>query len=75
MPRASWDYIADFKVTVPGVERSVSFEATVAPALDRALTAVDECKSLAALRDALLPELLSGRLRVGDAEKHLEGAV
>jgi type I restriction enzyme S subunit len=32
-------------------------------------------ESLIELRDALLPELLSGRLRVRDAEKFVEGAV
>jgi len=32
-------------------------------------------KSLVALRDSLLPELLSGRLRVRDAEKVVEGVV
>ena len=33
----------------------------------------DESQTLARLRDALLPELLSGRLRVRDAESLLEG--
>jgi type I restriction enzyme S subunit len=41
----------------------------------RADAALNESKTLAALRDTLLPELMSGRLRVKDAEKFVEEAV
>ncbi|WP_433826631.1 restriction endonuclease subunit S [Actinoplanes sp. CA-015351] len=41
----------------------------------RADAALIESKTLAALRDTLLPELMSGRLRVKDAEKVVEDAV
>ncbi|MET8253126.1 hypothetical protein [Micromonospora sp. NPDC005197] len=41
----------------------------------RALVAEQESLTLAALRDRLLPELMSGRVRVRDAEKILEEAV
>jgi len=34
-----------------------------------------QCNSLTALRDTLLPKLLSGELRVNDAEKFVEGVV
>ncbi|MEU3455322.1 restriction endonuclease subunit S [Micromonospora sp. NPDC006766] len=40
----------------------------------RADAALNESQSLAKLRDTLLPELLSGRLRVKDAEKIVEEA-
>ena len=33
-----------------------------------------ESRTLAALRDPLLPKLISGELRVTDAERSLEGA-
>ncbi|MFD5974379.1 MULTISPECIES: restriction endonuclease subunit S domain-containing protein [Streptomyces] len=41
----------------------------------RAMTARDESRALAALRDALLPQLMSGKLRVRDAERIVEDAV
>ena len=41
----------------------------------RSLAAAEESRQLAALRDALLPELMSGRLRVKDAEKTVEEVV
>lgn len=34
-----------------------------------------ESRALAALRDTLLPQLMSGKLRVRDAEKIVEDAV
>lgn len=42
---------------------------------DRQDSAAVESRALAALRDALLPELMSGRLRVKDAEKTVEEVV
>lgn len=38
-------------------------------------TALQECRTLAALRDTLLPQLMSGRLRVRDAEHIVEDAL
>jgi type I restriction enzyme S subunit len=40
----------------------------------RASGAVRESRTLAALRDALLPKLISGELRVKDVEKSIEAA-
>lgn len=42
------------------------------PVLRRADRATRESRTLAALRDALLPELLSGRLRVPEARERVE---
>lgn len=44
------------------------FESIVGPWLDRCGENRDEAKKLAALRDALLPQLLSGEIRLRDAE-------
>ncbi len=49
--------------------------AEVDPLHARAAAAAHESQALATLRDALLPELLSGRLRVREAEKVVEGPV
>jgi type I restriction enzyme S subunit len=45
------------------------FEKVVSPVDDRIETATLESRSLAFLRDFLLPKLISGELRVGDAER------
>lgn len=53
----------------------VSTEAQIAPLLDLVTANVMENASLAATRDALLPQLMSGQLRVKDAEAFVESAV
>jgi type I restriction enzyme S subunit len=40
--------------------------------LDRTLKCRRQCRTLAALRDALLPKLISGEIRVKDAERFLK---
>ncbi|EST27076.1 hypothetical protein M877_17540 [Streptomyces niveus NCIMB 11891] len=42
---------------------------------DRVMQARNESRTLATLRDTLLPQLMSGKLRVRDAEKIVEDAV
>jgi type I restriction enzyme S subunit len=51
-----------------------AFDALVAPMLDRSAQSDRESRTLRALRDALLPKLISGELRVRDAERVLEGS-
>jgi len=48
------------------------FEALLAPIDSRIDVTERESHTLAALRDALLPKLISGELRVSDAEKFVE---
>jgi len=43
----------------------------VRPSVDRIIAAIHESRTLAALRDTLLPKLISGELRVKDAEKFI----
>jgi type I restriction enzyme S subunit len=62
--------------TFAGIERVVPpanvtqfFDRTISPFLECALTGLLESSSLAAIRDALLPKLISGDLRIPDAER------
>ena len=50
------------------------FEETVAPMMERIRLASEETHVLSELRDTLLPRLISGELRIPDAEKFLEEA-
>lgn len=45
------------------------FDAVLAPLIDEAIQNELESRSLAALRDALLPRLIAGELRVKDTER------
>jgi type I restriction enzyme, S subunit len=51
------------------------FGKAITPLFARASRAAEESRSLAGLRDTLLPKLTSGELRVQDAEKFIGGTV
>jgi type I restriction enzyme S subunit len=52
-----------------------AFEDLVRPFYLKILANIEESRTLAALRDLLLPKLLSGELRIKDAEKAVEAAL
>ncbi|MFC8837196.1 restriction endonuclease subunit S [Streptomyces griseoincarnatus] len=64
----------DEPVSVPKPEELAALDRRIGPLWERALLAERESLSLAALRDTLLPPLMSGRIRVKDAEKIVEDA-
>ena len=65
----------DESVAVPTPDEITRMDALMSPLWERALNAEQESLTLAELRDTLLPELMSGRLRVRDAEKKIEEIV
>jgi type I restriction enzyme, S subunit len=65
----------DEAVPVPSSEATARYDALMGGLWDRALKANEENLALTRLRDTLLPQLMSGKLRVKDAEKVVEGAV
>ncbi len=71
-PAVSIDAMADYPVRLPSSEDALDFEAITMPLWRRFGRAMRESQTLAELRDTLLPELLSGRLRVPDAEELVE---
>jgi type I restriction enzyme S subunit len=74
MPRTSWKDMARYPLVVPTESVAAAFSEMIRPAIDRILAAIHESRTLAALRDALLPTLISGELRVNDAEQFLDRA-
>jgi len=60
-------------VPLPDVARS--FDALVEPMISRILANCNESRSLAKARDLLLPKLMSGEIRLREAEKALEAAL
>ena len=57
---------------LPSEAATNRFDNEMLPLVAKAVASVHEQVALAKLRDALLPELLSGRLRVKDAESIVE---
>ncbi|MBL0900952.1 MAG: type I restriction endonuclease subunit S [Reyranella sp.] len=62
------------EVTLPPQELVRHFDNLLEPLVDREAANSMEMRSLAAMRDFLLPRLMSGRVRVKDAEKIVEMA-
>ncbi len=58
--RAHAEAILQVTLRLPGSSRAAQFERIVGPMLDRIAVARRESRTLAAMRDALLPRLLSG---------------
>lgn len=74
MPRTSWNDMARFSIVIPSDALSDAYTGFVRPMVDRIIASIYEGRTLAGLRDALLPKLLSGELRVPVAEKESEVA-
>jgi type I restriction enzyme S subunit len=68
------DSLASVGTIEPAKPIAEAFEEQVSPLLDRMLLNVRESETLASLRDLLLPRLMSGELRVRDAEALVEAA-
>lgn len=62
-------------VVIPPVALVTSFYSAISPFIDRVRSLEEENKTLVDLRDGLLPKLMSGELRVREAEKQVEAAI
>lgn len=74
IPGLNSSAVRGLPIVQPPVDRLQKFDLAVSPLIDRALSASKESHTLAEFRDALLPKLMSGEIRVRDAEKAVEDA-
>jgi type I restriction enzyme, S subunit len=72
MPRTSWAEMARYAIALPPKAAAQAFTERLRPQVERVIAAIHESRTLAALRDALLPKLISGELRVGDGNRVIE---
>ncbi|MCR2745291.1 restriction endonuclease subunit S [Limnobacter parvus] len=75
MPRTSWDALSRYSIALPDEAVVNAFNEVVRPMLTTIQANVLENKSLATIRDLLLPKLISGELRVNEADSIVGGAV
>jgi len=71
MPRTNWSDISSFKVALPPKPIAAAFTRNIQPMLDRIHANLHESRTLATLRDILLPKLLSKELNVAELTKNL----
>jgi type I restriction enzyme S subunit len=69
MPRTNWRYMSAFKIALPPSRVAARFSEIVRPMINRIRHSIFEQQSLAELHNTLLPRLISGELRVPDAER------
>jgi type I restriction enzyme S subunit len=62
-------HLKDAKVLVPAIDLLFYQDKIMEPLIDAIISRSLENRKLAALRDTLLPQLISGELRVKDAER------
>ncbi len=72
MPRINWKDLAAYEVAIPPSEVAEQFYILIEPMIARMLANVEQAQTLANLRDTLLPRLVSGQLRLPDAEQQLK---
>lgn len=75
VPGINREVVHRLLVKVPEPETAAEVSERVHPLMARVTQAEQESSTLAALRDTLLPQLMSGKLRVRDAERIVEDAV
>jgi type I restriction enzyme S subunit len=74
MPRASWRDMASYEITTPGETLLKVFNQICNSHWTTCAKLNANSRTLAELRDTLLPKLLSGELSVGEATETLEAA-
>jgi len=72
MPRTSWREMTRYEIALPPERVATAFSERIQPAISSIIEATHESRTLAALRDVLLPRLISGELRVPNAQSPVE---
>lgn len=71
----SQQIVADLQVIIPDTTTLETFEEIIKPLFNRQILNLEQSRTLAAIRDALLPKLLSREIRVKDAERFAENTL
>jgi type I restriction enzyme S subunit len=75
MPRTSWQDIEAYKIALPAASAMDAFNAVTQPMFERIYANINAARTLAETRDALLPRLISGKLRIPEVQAQVEDAL
>ncbi len=64
-------HLTEARIAVAPLESMKKFDAVIASQFDQLISSAQQSRVLAQLRDTLLPKLISGELRISDAERFL----
>ena len=68
MPRTSWSELARYPIVIPDGRTMAEFSKTARALVVRIGNSIHEFRALTTLRDTLLPNLISGELRLADVD-------
>ena len=74
MPRTNWNALSQYQFAMPPTALATAYHNAVSPMLERIVASVEESRMLADIRDALLPKIISGEVRIDVAARQLESA-
>jgi type I restriction enzyme S subunit len=74
VPTLNRNHVHNLPTRIPPIDLIKAFDVVVMSLLQRQSCAEQESDFLAATRDTLLPKLISGELRIADAEKRISAA-
>jgi type I restriction enzyme S subunit len=74
MPIIKWIDFKEFQFALPSEELRTNFSSKIRPIVDKIILNIEEQETLTKLRDSLLPKLISGELKIPDAESLIEEA-
>jgi type I restriction enzyme S subunit len=73
MPRTNWQDMARYEICLPNPKLAETFASFVKNYITKIRQNIHESRTVASIRDALLPRLISGQIRIKDAEKLVGG--
>ncbi len=68
MPRTSWKTMSLYPLCLPAKSVARAFQNDARPIIGRIVANIHESRTLVALRDTLLPKLVSGELRLANVD-------
>ena len=68
MPRTSWKTMGQYKIGLPSEQVACAFQSIVQPLFDRINSNIYESRTLASIRDLLLPKIMSGEIRIHETQ-------
>jgi len=71
IPYVKWDSLESYRIPIPPDALLTAFEKTVSPLVRRIAAQGEESRTLATLRDTLLPRLLSGEITLPKVEREM----
>ena len=72
MPRTNWGDMSRYEVVLPQLNVAKKHAELIQPLIERIIDNIHQSHTLSQIRDALLPKLLSGAIRVGNTDERLE---